>query len=221
MKKALLTLALVVTSVAAFAQGKVQFVNDATRSFNLGTTAAGDVAGPIAAGPLPSGNTLVAALYGITGNNGATLNLVTAIPLTGTSVGSPGRMASKSLILSGIPGATVASFGIVISDVAVADHPASISGTLLARNVADNIPAVVPGFDRPELTYFGTSGLFTAIPGTSTITYPPIYATTAPPGGVSSTWVAGTVYVNAIPEPSTFALAGLGAAALLIFRRRK
>jgi hypothetical protein len=28
-------------------------------------------------------------------------------------------------------------------------------------------------------------------------------------------------YIGAIPEPSTFALAGLGAAALVIFRRRK
>lgn len=219
MKKALLTLALVVTSVAAFAQGKVQFVNDATRVFEIGAPAAGDLAGPIAAGPLPSGNTLVAALYGITGNNGATLNLVTAIPLTGTSVGTPGRMASKNLIMAGIPGATVASFGIVISDLAVIDHPATIPGTTLVRNTISSLPEVVAGFGAAD--YFGTSGLFTAIPGTSTITYPPIYATTAPPGGVSSTWVAGAVYVNVVPEPSTFALAGLGAAALLIFRRRK
>ena len=29
------------------------------------------------------------------------------------------------------------------------------------------------------------------------------------------------LYIQSIPEPSTFALAGLGAAALLIFRRRK
>jgi hypothetical protein len=46
--------------------------------------------------------------------------------------------------------------------------------------------------------------------------------TTTPPGtptGLSDTFAGMTL--QPVPEPSTFALAGLGAAALLIFRRRK
>lgn len=43
---------------------------------------------------------------------------------------------------------------------------------------------------------------------------------TAPPTGVNNTSVPAFV-VQIIPEPATFALAGLGAAALLLFRRRK
>jgi hypothetical protein len=45
------------------------------------------------------------------------------------------------------------------------------------------------------------------------------------PGSYQYTWGAGptadTLTINIIPEPSTFALAGLGLAALMIFRRRE
>lgn len=36
-----------------------------------------------------------------------------------------------------------------------------------------------------------------------------------------SDWAAGPIYVGLVPEPSTAAIAGLGVASLLIFRRRK
>ena len=44
-----------------------------------------------------------------------------------------------------------------------------------------------------------------------------------PPGGVLpiQTWNSYDLVMTTVPEPSTFALAGLGAAALVIFRRRK
>jgi hypothetical protein len=44
---------------------------------------------------------------------------------------------------------------------------------------------------------------------------------TAPPSPVNSTVFPGFQVWTPIPEPSTFALAGLGAASLLLFRRRK
>jgi hypothetical protein len=34
-------------------------------------------------------------------------------------------------------------------------------------------------------------------------------------------WYLDKIQVSTVPEPTSFALAGLGAAALLIFRRRK
>jgi len=44
---------------------------------------------------------------------------------------------------------------------------------------------------------------------------------TASPTPAPTTLAMQSFSVNAVPEPSTFALAGLGAAALLLFRRRK
>jgi hypothetical protein len=41
------------------------------------------------------------------------------------------------------------------------------------------------------------------------------------PASANSTWVSAPITMALVPEPSTFALAGLGAAALMIFRRRK
>lgn len=42
------------------------------------------------------------------------------------------------------------------------------------------------------------------------------------PGAPSfSTWAAGPVTVSAVPEPTSMALASIGAASLLLFRRRK
>jgi len=47
---------------------------------------------------------------------------------------------------------------------------------------------------------------------------------TGPPGtpaDLSGAWTTGDLVMMPVPEPTTLALAGLGAAALLIFRRRK
>lgn len=44
---------------------------------------------------------------------------------------------------------------------------------------------------------------------------------TASPSPINSTVFPGFTVAALVPEPSTFALAGLGAAALLLFRRRK
>lgn len=218
MKKTLLTLALIATSFAAIAQGKFQFANDSSRLFTISTPNQGDVAGPIPVSPLASGATLVASLYGVTGT-GTDLNLVTSIPLTGTSWLAAGRMAVKNVQMNSpaIPGGTIGTFAIVLTDLATAAIPTSIDGTRLTVNADTGFAGT--GADLfVGAEYYGSSGLFTATPGTSAIAYPPIYQTTAP---VSSTWAGAPVYIAAVPEPSTFALAGLGAAALLIFRRRK
>jgi len=200
MKKTLLSLALVVTATAAFAQGKVGFSNDSTRVFTMGTVLQSDAASAglgIPTAGLPSGG-LSAILYA--GTSAGSLTLQTAIPLTGTSIIAPGRMATKNVVLTGINGGASASFQIVIVSTAAPVVNSIVGGTASAST-----------FDGTS--YFGTSGLFTFTPGSS-VTYPVIYAGT-------STWASGPVQINAVPEPTSMALAGLGAASLLIFRRRK
>jgi hypothetical protein len=66
---------------------------------------------------------------------------------------------------------------------------------------------------RPGLTYLGTSALGTALLGGGAIGTPSAF-------GVSPGQIGGFNVVP-IPEPSSMVLAGLGAASLLLFRRRK
>ncbi len=205
MKKTLLTLALVAASVAAFAQGKVTFGNDATHLFVIGTPLAGDTGGGVATGgdtvgaisvsPLPSGRSLIAQLYA--GTSAGSMTLQTSYVLDAANWGpTPGRMVSKGIILTGVPGGAVASFNIVVSDVVGA------------------LGSAFPG--QAFGAYYGSTGNFTATPGAS-ISYPGLVSG----GPAGSTWTAANLVVNAVPEPSSMVLAGLGAASLLLFRRRK
>jgi len=198
MKKLVLSLALTAATVAAFAQGKVGFVNDSTRVFTLGAVLAQDAefSGQAVTAALPSGP-LAALLYA--GTTAGSLSLQTSVTLEGTSLPQAGRMATKNVVLNGIVGGSPVNFQIVLIQAGV-EAPETIVG----------------GADRDAFSgsqYFGTSGLFTFTPGTS-VTYPVIYAGT-------STWAAGPLMVHAVPEPSSLALAGFGVASLLIFRRRK
>jgi hypothetical protein len=210
MKKTLLTLALVATSVAAFAQGKVTFGNDSNHYFVLGTTLPADnglgggttntagntvsgAPGATTAGPLPSGYTLVAGLYAGTSSTSLALQSSTT-SLTGTGYLAPGRMANRSTLLT-VAGGTPVFFRIILVDnVGSVLDPAS----------------AVPGIS-PNTSYFGYSAIFSFNPGTG-LTYPLL---------VNAAGWTGNLVVNAVPEPSSFALAGLGMASLLIFRRRK
>jgi hypothetical protein len=204
MKKTLLTLALVgLTAASSFGQGKILFGNDSLHLYTI-EGINGDPSGPIPVSPLPSGLSLVAALYA--GTSAGSMTLQTSFVLSGSDWLSAGRQANKNVILTGVPGGAAASFQIVLVDSA-AVRPNTVAGA--AANDAA-FRALFTGN-----TYFGTSGLFTAVPGSS-LAYPNI-ATAAS----SSTWAAGPVSVTPVPEPSSMVLAGLGAASLLLFRRRK
>jgi len=88
------------------------------------------------------------------------------------------------------------------------------AGYFNAGNTA--IPNYVSGAVTFEITAVGTGAWASWSGHSSTLTLNPIATGTANPSSLDiPSW-----YVNVVPEPSTFALAGLGAAALLIFRRR-
>jgi len=199
MKKTLLTLALVaVTAATSFGQGKILFGNDSLHLYTL-QGVGGDPSGPIPVSPLPSGLSLVAVLYG--GVSGGSLALQTAITLTGADWLTDGRQANKNVLLTGVTGGSAQGFLIVLTD----------SGAVRPNTVPGSGP--ITAF--VGATYFGSSGYFTAVPGTS-LSYPNI-ATAAS----QSTWAAAPINAAPIPEPTSMVLAGLGAASLLLFRRRK
>lgn len=201
MKKILVVIAMAAVSLSAFAQGKVAFVNDATRLFVFDAAIKMKAADVALAGtsidtfnaPLPSGVTLVAGLYGGTSAGGLTLQKSLVLN-TAASLISPGRMASQSTTLSGVPGGVAQYFKVAVWDNAYASPEAAAAA----------------------LSYSGQSAVFTAIPGTS-ISYPSIV-----PGGPSqSTWAAGNLVVGLVPEPTSAMIAGLGLASMLILRRKK
>jgi len=216
MKKTLLTLALVAASAAAFAQGKVLFANNGSSLVTLADSAhvmAADqgVAGlPVAtSGPaLPSGVRLDVGLY--IGTSSSSLALVTTTTAGSSSTVSP-LLLNPASGGSGVAGQwspsgyTVnGSAGAVFLQVKVWDSAFATYDLALAGNA-----------------YTGLDNVFQMTLG-SGITYPNMTSA----GG--STWAAAgnnnpiIVGVPAItPEPGTMALAGLGAAAMMIFRRRK
>jgi hypothetical protein len=99
----------------------------------------------------------------------------------------------------------------------VAGWSASLGTTFNSSWLANNVPK--PGTD-PIWTsggFFGLSPIASGVATASPAPPFPLFGGTGLPGFVLNP-VGGTAVV---PEPSSMALAGLGAAALLIFRRRK
>lgn len=216
MKKTILTLALVASTVAAMAQGRISIANDSTRLFELGSqVVSNDVAGPISGVVQPSGKTLVLALYA--GTSASSLSLQTSYALTGANFLTAGRGATKALTLTGVPGGVPQQFEIILTDLG-ATLPATINSALYAKNADANSSDQVALASLVGASYYGSSGLFQFTPSTSAIAAPLLTS-------AGTTWPAGSMYINGpsviVPEPTSMALAGLGAASLLMFRRRK
>jgi hypothetical protein len=188
----LIPLGLVATTLSALAQAKVGFVNDSQHYFVLGSThpldtglggggASGSV-GAIPASPLPSGYTLIAALYG--GTNSDSLSLKDQVPLTSGPPGwkGAGLMYFQNLVLNDMPADCTTSYWTVV----VADY---INANLLQTEAFSH--------------YFGSSPEFTMVMCGGTISYPTIL-----PGSFwQSTWAPGNVVINYITNSAPFIFA--------------
>ena len=149
------------------------------------------------------------------------------LALAGTLVNNTGTGATLLIDLYG--GATAGTMSLqmstVISAAAGLFGPISfISATLPGAVTATmQIQVRETGFATAALSqagngYYGFSPIFTFKPS-STIAYNSIINA----GGTAlSTWASAPIVVtaNIVPEPTSMVLAGLGAASLLLFRRR-
>jgi len=203
MKKLILTVTASLACVAAFAQGKVSFQTDSLHLAYFSAVAPGDEAllGQGVSSTSPQSGALVADLY--VGTSSTALTLVSSTSFSAV----PGKWTSASVTVPGIAGGTSVFMAAQVRDQS-ATPASAFTGTRTAGS-----------------TYWGASQIFTFTLGSS-ITYPFMYT--------SPTWAAGTfaldqygagskgaIAVSAVPEPASFALAGLGIAALTILRRRK
>lgn len=179
MKKILITLALVATTVTSLAQGKITIGNDATHLIAWLATGT-----PIS--QATGWNNLTMQLWG--GPYAGSMALQTTF--VGAAIGNPafddGRINNTMFTLIGVPGGTTAYLQLRFLDITWG-------------NVVT-----------------GQSPVFTVTAGS----FAPNPIVLGPPGG-TSTWAAGNVYVGPMPEPTSVALTGLGAACLLMFRRRR
>lgn len=71
-------------------------------------------------------------------------------------------------------------------------------------------------FRTSDILPIGVTPIFTVTAGS----FAPFSIVLGPPGG-TSTWAAGNVRLDPLPEPSSFSLAAVGAICLLKFRRRR
>lgn len=149
--------------------------------------------------------------------NGTTFNLNNINSLASTPGAQYAALSADGFTLATtFTGATISGGGVTLGDLHIAGvTPAGSSITLAFtawQGAGTSFPT--PGGKAGTLAFYMPTADYTAQP---TPTSPKI--SDAAGGFANVDLVLNTV--EAVPEPSTFALAGLGAAALLIFRRRK
>lgn len=202
MKKYLSMLAVVAVAASAFAQGTVNFANNGTTLVKAGADAASAVAVPVNGGYVqflwaPSGT--AAGAY--TGQSlTAWLGANTAWKAVDTSIKAIGPTAGRFLGVS--------------LNIPTTPAGAPIQGIVAAwtGGFASFDAAVAAGTGQ-----WGLSSAFAVATGNPNTT------PAGTPGVITGTggFTGMTITSSIIPEPSTLTLAGLGAAALMIFRRRK
>jgi len=223
MKKLAVTLCLSAFAVGAFAQGTVNFINSSTTLFRTNSVGLGGAAG----------NTVNVA--------GSFYYAVFTAPSTVTSATGLDLLGS-SWTFAGIYGTNIAAAGRFTGGNGVATTqgwaPGATNSFLVAGWSSDlghdwaTIRAELTGstfsagvWNGPNWAktggFFGITGVgFGAAGGGPTGI--PAFGLFGPANSQGNPITTGTdLFVTNVPEPSTIALAGLGAAALVIFRRRK
>jgi hypothetical protein len=202
MKKTLAILATCAVAVGAFAQGKVTFGNDANHLvtvINDGArlTASGKSAtlAGLAAPQIGAANNVMGLLKAElwAGTSAGSLSLQSTLNPAGLAGLADGRLGNTGVTLTGIAGGATGFYQILIYEASAANYAAAQAGAGL--------------WYASTAVFSGAAGGFAPTPLTS-----------------MASWTQGPVTLNAnpvVPEPSTFVLAGLGLASLLLFRRRK
>jgi hypothetical protein len=218
-KLSIIAASLVLAAITSQAQGLINFVNSSSAGSQISTNT---VVGGLATGKTATlANGFYYALFSSTSStvNGGSSAI---IPTSGgvgsyawsdvnwtfdgmaTNAASAGRISGPAPLTlpNGFAGGTAYQFLIVGWSSNLGSSIAAVQASLLAGNWSG--PA-----------WLGQSGIATLTPGDGALVLTP--AAMAASGAISGF----TLGVVTVPEPSTMALAALGGASLLLFRRRK
>jgi len=198
MKKLAAILCLGALTTGAFAQGLVTFANSGVTQISI--TPSGGTAAAFAAGS-PAGSYYFGLLTAATA----------AGPLTFSGVYATNGAGAGKMVAGYTPAVAGWAPGVTMF-YEVAGWSASLGTTFNAGWLTGNFAPGVQG-------YFGVSGIASGAAGGGLSVPAPAFPLFGGTGlGGFNMNAVGTA---PIPEPTSMALAGLGAAALLIFRRRK
>jgi len=210
MKKVILTsLATMGLALGAFAQGAVSIDNSGA-SEGLTDPALG-AAGTESGFQFYAGTAGVQVWF----LNGTAYNVATINSLRANPAGAYSHLSGDGFTLATqFTGAAITSGGFSLGDAFMATVSPGGSKITMAIAAWKGSGASFAGFGG-VLAFQQPTRDYVAAP---TLSSPDLTAAT---GGFNTTDLVLNSITAATPEPSTFALAGLGAAALLIFRRRK
>jgi len=182
MKKILITLALVATTAASFAQGKIIIGNDSLHPVMVNGL------------PIPQAGGWTDVTFQLMGGPSSG-SMVLQTTIVGDAIGSAllndGRMANRNFNMVGVGLGAQATLQLLFFPTAAGSYAAAAASGL--GGATQMFTVTTGSFANNSIVLHGAPG--------------------------NSTWVDGPVPV-VVPEPTTMVLAGLGAASLLMFRRR-
>jgi len=192
MKKQILTgIVALGMAAGAFAQGTIAFDNQ----FNVNLTAGATNSGGVFKQGALDGSDFNVALYG--GSSAANMTLIA------TLLQSAGQVLSGNTI--GAPGLWLDNSG--------AEYPVA------------GVPALGTGFFQVQAWEGSFNDYASAVAGGAFAGQSSVFQNATGGGAVSAPDLTGlpsfTLTASVVPEPTTLALCGLGAASLLLFRRKK
>jgi hypothetical protein len=208
MKKLLLTTALGLLAASGFAQGTITFANDAATLVTTNDLAAGGAH----TGAATSANGTRVVLYYSTAAVAPAINTGNLTDLTGWTLSSP-----STPDIAGTPLAGRFSGGTQTTDSSGGGATVWVMVRGWTGGFADWATAYAAANQPGSSIFIGTTKVAFQTPTGAPFGTPP---TAAVPMTLGPSGFNGLV-LTPVPEPSTFVLAGLGAAALMIFRRRK
>lgn len=213
MKKVLLTIAAAVLTTAAFGQGVVTFANaSSTPGWANPTFDRYAHWGPLVPSPLVPGGLVVSNYAGASAALAGSLSsLRAALYYAASTQNDINQFTLAAGGSASFKGSTSLTAGSWFGGNRTLDTIGSGVTANLVVLVWDNSITTNPLSAAARGGLFGQSAIFQYTPPTNPQAQPSDFLMT----GLTA------FNVDLIPEPATFALAGLGAAALLIFRRRK